>query len=439
MSSRSTTDYTFRNWAGNVVAKPRHYAQPRTEDEVLSIVKQTRRRGGNLRVVGAGHSWTDAAACDDTMLNLDRLDRVVDVDYSKWQVTVQAGIRLNALIRALDAHGMALLNLGSVAEQSIAGAIGTGTHGSGLAYGSLSTQLVKFRLVCGDGVIRDVDREQSPELFHAAAVSFGSLGIMTQVTLQAEPTYDLEENCFAMPFEAALRLAPQLYREHPRIKFWWLPHTGVVQVYTYDKTSAERRPTSALEDRFDAFMNQQVFSAIIGVGRRFPRLVPRLNNLVGASYFKPYSKVDRWDRVLTVSMPPVHLENEYGLPLDCTVEVLERVKRHLDRRRLTVGFINEVRFVKADDNWLSPAYQRDSVQFGAYTPDGKHARDYLEGVEDIAYELGGRPHWGKDFHATPEYLAQVYPRYDDFARLRSELDPADLFVNDFVRRIFGLA
>ena len=432
------SDYEFRNWAGTVVTRPRRYVQPRTEAEVQEIVRSTRRRGGRVRVVGAGHSWTDAAACDDTMLNLDHLNRVIDVDFENWRITVQAGIRLYNLIDELEQRGMALLNVGSVTEQSIAGAIGTGTHGSGLAYGAIPTQLCSFRLVTGDGEIREVDRDTTPDLFHAASVSFGSLGIMTQVTLQVEPIYDVEENSFTMPFEAVLRLAPQLYREHPRLKFWWLPHTGSVQIYTYDKTSKPRSPKSALRDKYDAFMNDQAFVAVLELGRRVPALVPTLNNVVGGSYFKSYTRVDRWDRVLTVPMPPPHLENEYGLPVDNTVEIMSRTRDLIERRKLSVSFVNEVRFVRADDNWLSPAYGRDSVQFGAYTNDGKHARAFLEGVEDIAYEMGARPHWGKDFAATPDYLRRVYPRYDDFAALRAELDPGGVFVNDFVSRVFGL-
>jgi FAD-linked oxidoreductase len=367
------------------------------------------------------------------------MQRVVAVDYENWQITVEAGIRLKHLIDALDDRGMALSNIGSVAEQSIAGAVGTGTHGSGLAYGSLSTQLVRFRLVTGAGEVVEVSRDDTPDLFHAAAVSFGSLGIMTEVTLQVEPTYNLREQSFTLSFEEAVRRAPDLCREHPRLKFWWLPHTGSVQVYTFEETDEAARPISTLAERYDRFMNDRVFTAILGVGRRFPHLVPRLNKLVGTTYFKPYTRVDRWDRILTVAMPPVHLENEYGLDVGRTAEMMRRVKGLIDGRRLNVGFVNEIRFVQGDDNWLSPAYGRDSVQFGAYTPDGRDARAYLEGVEDIAYDLGGRPHWGKDFHAEPAQLRQIYPRYDDFAALRRELDPDGVFVNDFVRRVFGLS
>ena len=438
MSNRDVEQFEFRNWAGTVVARPRRFYQPRSEVEVQEIVRATARRGGQVRVVGAGHSWTDVAACDDTMLNLDHLAEVVEVDFANWQCTVQAGIRLYQLIDALEARGMALANIGSVTEQSIAGAIGTGTHGSGLDYGSISTQLCGFRLVTADGEVRDVTREHDPELFAAGSVSFGSLGIMTQVTLQVEPIYDLEENSFTMPFEAVLRLAEQLYGEHPRLKFWWLPHTGNVQVYTYDKTSKPRSPRSALRDRYDRFMNDRTFVAVLGLGQRFPALVGTLNALVGSSYFKSYTRIDRYDRVLSVPMPPAHLENEYGLPVAHTAEIMARTNDLIERRKLSVGFVNEVRFVQADDNWLSPAYGRDSVQFGAYTPDGRHARDFLEGVEDIAYELGARPHWGKDFSSTPDYLRAVFPRFDDFARLRAQLDPDGVFVNDFVTRVFGL-
>ena len=260
----------FRNWSDTVVARPTRYVQPRTEDELVELVRDTHARGGRLRIVGAGHSWSDAAACQDTMVNLDRLDRVVEVDAQASQVTVQAGIRIRELIVELERRGLALANVGSIAEQSIAGAIGTGTHGTGLAYGSLSTQLVRFRLVTGQGEVRTVTPESDEALFYAGAVSFGALGVMTQVTLQVEPTYDIEESAFAMPFRAALRLAPQLYREHPRLKFWWLPHTGQVQVFTYDETDRPRAPVSSLADRYDRFMNERVFALVLGLGGRLP-------------------------------------------------------------------------------------------------------------------------------------------------------------------------
>ena len=432
-----TDGFEFRNWAGSVAVRPRRYLEPTSEAEVAAIVRKTHARRGRVRVVGAGHSWTDAAACRDTMLRLDRMQRVLDVDYDRNVVTVEAGIRLHRLIEELQSRGLALQNVGSVTEQSIAGAIGTGTHGSGLAYGAIPTQMVGFRLVTGTGEVLDVTRQASADLFHAASVSFGSLGIMTAISLQVEPIYDVEENSFTLPFEAAVRLAPQLYRDHPRIKFWWLPHTGSVQVFTYDKTSRPRTPRSAVRERYELFMNDYVFVGILGLGRRVPSLVPALNGLVGGSYFKTYTRIDRWDRVLTVPMPPPHLENEYSLPVEATSEIMQRTRDLIERRNLSVGFVTEVRFVAADDNWLSPAYGRDSVMFGAYTPDGAHARAYLEGVEDIAYALGARPHWGKDFHATPEYLRDVYPRWDDFAALREDLDPDRVLTNDFVRRVLG--
>lgn len=429
---------TFRNWAGTVQVEPREFLQLQSEGEVVAAVRAARRRGGQIRVVGAGHSWTDVAACDDVLVSLDGMQTIHEVDYERLRVTVDAGIRLHRLVEELDARGLALLNLGSVVEQSLAGAISTGTHGSGLAYGALPTQMTAFRLVTGTGEVLDVDAEGAPELFAAAAVSFGCLGIITRITLQVERSYDIEEHCFSLPFDELLETAEHLYTDHPRVKFWWLPHTGRVQVYTYDKTTSPRRGRSELQRRMDQFVNDRLFNMILGVGSRIPAAVPRLNRLVGASYFRPYRRIDRGDRLLTVSMPPVHLENEYGIPVEKTAEMMDHVRRLIERERLSVGFVNEVRFVRADQNWLSGAYGRDSCQFGAYTPDGRHARRFLEGVEDIAYELGGRPHWGKDHHADPAYLRTVFPRFDDFVALRAQMDPDGIFVNDFARRTFGL-
>ncbi len=428
---------TFRNWAGTVEVTPERFLRPSSESEVADIVREAYRRKGQVKVVGAGHSWNDVAASRDTMLSLDALDAVLDVDHATRQVTVQAGIRLKDLIEELDVRGLALDNLGSVTEQSLAGAISTGTHGTGLAHGALPTQMVRFRMVNGQGTLMDVDPDTAPALFHAASVGVGALGIITQITLQAEAAYDIEERSWALPWDEALNQAQKLWESHSRVKFWWLPHTEMVQVYTYEKTTRPRQPASAFEQRLDRFMNDRVFGAILGIGQKIPSAVPTLNKLVGASYFKAYERVDRYDRCLALAMPPAHLENEYGIHVDDTVEVMDRVHSLVEGGGYSVGFINEVRFVRADENWLSGSYGRNSCQFGAYTPDGRDARAYLEGVEDIAYELGGRPHWGKDFHADPGHLREVFPRFDDFCELRRELDPAGVFANDFVTRVFG--
>jgi len=436
MTIEKTDDgYRFVNWGQNVSATAAHYEQPSSTSRVVDLVKTVRKRGGNLRVIGAGHSWSDVAASDDTLVNLDAMNQVLSVDRENQEVTVQAGIRLNDLADELNRHGLALLNLGSVKEQSIAGAASTGTHGSGLAYGNIATQIRSMKLVNGKGEVVTIERDD-PRL-EAARVSMGMLGIITELTLAVEPAYNVLETSFSLPFESCLELAPMLYENHPRVKFWWLPHTGLVQVFAYDKTDAEPHE-SVIGERLDSLVNDYLFAAILKAGEKAARLVPSLNKLVGTSYFKTGSRVARWDKGLCLAMPPVHREAEYGVAVEHTAEIMDRTRQLIERHRLTVAFINEVRFVAKDRAWLSGSYQRDSCQFGAYTSNNKHAERFIRGVEDIAYELGGRPHWGKEFEATPDYLSSVFPLFGRFSELRADMDPDGVFANDFVRRYFDV-
>lgn len=425
--------FEFINWGRNVRSSPEAFEQPSSTSRVVDVVNTVRRRGGSLRVVGAGHSWSGVAATDDTLVNLDRMNKVISVDRENLEVTVEAGIRLADLCAELNKRGLALLNLGSVTEQSIAGAASTGTHGSGLAYGNIATQIRAMKLVNGLGEVVRIKRDD-PRL-EAARLSLGMLGVITELTLEVEPTYNVLESTFSLPFESALELAPVFYENHPRVKFWWLPHTGVVQVFTYDKTD-EQAQESVFGERLDGAVNDYIFAAILKAGEKVSGLVPALNRVVGSSYFKSGSRVARWDKGLTLAMPPVHREAEYGVPVAHTAEMMRRTRELIERHKLTVAFINEVRFVGKDEAWLSGSYQRDTCQFGAYTSNNRHAERFIRGVEDIAYELGGRPHWGKEFEATPEYLESVFPRYRDFCELRAEMDPDGVFANDFVRKYF---
>ncbi len=430
----------FVNWAKNQRSVPIARHTPADEAAIVALVREVRERGESLRVVGAGHSWSDAALTDRHLVSLDRHAGIVAVDRERLRVTVKAGTRLFDLVAALHAHGLALENLGSIAEQSVAGAISTGTHGTGLTHGVLATQVVAMRLVTGTGEVRalsDDDGDVSLELLDAARVSLGCLGVISELTLRVREAFDLEERAWSLPFEEAARTVVALAREHAHLKAWWLPHTGRVQIFAANPTSAPRAGASALSRRADQLINQTVFPAILGLGRLLPSAVPALNRLVGRSYFGERRKVDRSDRIFNVAMPPRHLEMEYGLPLDAVPEVLRDLERMITRRRLRVNFVQELRFVAADACHLSPAFGRESCQLGAYMATSRDSDAYFTGFEAMALAALGRPHWGKLFFADGATLAPRYPRWERFCALSRELDPDSVFTSAFTRRIMG--
>ncbi len=437
LTSTSASGRLFHNWARNQACTPAGIHMPSSEREVVELVEHVRRHGQTMRVVGAGHSWSDIACTDGQLVNLDRLSHVLSVDPQRGRVTVEAGIRLKDLVAYLLERGLALANLGSVAEQSVAGVISTGTHGTGVGVGNLSSMVESLRLVTGTGDVLELSADSHPELLAAARVGLGSLGVITQVTLKCVPAFNLYERSFTLGFDEALRQMQSLVDAHEHVKFWWLPHTGRVQVFVADRTERERTPLRLMHRVDDAGLLNPVFAGILALGGRFPAAVPALNWLVAGTYFADYELVDHSHRVFNLPMPPRHLEAEYAFARDQAEDALQQMRALIEWEQIPVNFITEVRFVAGDDIWLSPAYGRDACQIGAYIGDSPRWRAYFEGCEAIATRLGARPHWGKTFFAGREQLRRVYPRFDDFVQVRERLDPRRIFQNDFTRRVLG--
>lgn len=429
----------FTNWAGNHRCRPLSVQTPRNDDELVELIERARRRGETIKPVGAGHSWTDIACTDGHLVSLDADNAVLDIDRRRHTITVRAGIRLRQLTRALAAHGLAMANLGSVAEQSIAGAISTGTHGSGIKFGNLATQVIAMRLVTGTGQVLRLSAEDEPELFSAARVGLGALGVITQVTLQCVPPFHLCERTRAMPFERAMRDMQALVDTHDHTKLWWLPHTGLVLVSRYDRVHDRCSRGASLQHYLEHHpLTTLALEGMTRLGNALPWTIPAVNRTVSLAYTRPVDRVSRSEHLFHTVMPPRHLEMEYAIPRARAEEAAERLRALVFDHRLRVNFIQELRFVAADDIMLSPAFARDSCHFGVYI--GAHAdhRRYFELAEAMLLDLDGRPHWGKCFSIDHTELSARLPNFERFAEIRRTLDPDGVFVNPFVRRVFGL-
>jgi len=421
-------NHRFTNWAGTHTCLSKGLNLPQNTSEVLEAVKKARAQGSTLKAVGAGHSWSDIACTQGHMICLDRMNRVLNVDKDDLTVRVEAGIRLKHLIDELYHHGLALSNLGSVAEQSIAGAISTGTHGTGITFGNLSSIVRDFKVVTGQGKVltkSDID-------INAVALGLGALGIITELELAVEPAFDLKEERWAIPFDRCLDQMLDIVEEHEHVKFWWLPHTKFVVVFASNRTT-ERR-TKPVSEKLESFLNDRVFAKAIEVGRRQPDTMPVINRAIAKSYFAPRTRVARSNSVFNLAMPPAHLESEYGIPMGNAPDFLREVRNAIVKNDWKIGFIQEVRFVEADQIWLSGAYERRSCQFGTYATENRDGEPFLRQMSCLSKDFGARPHWGKEIYATSQELRAVYPRLGDFAKLRQKHDPDGVFMNDFLRR-----
>lgn len=405
----------------------------------MRAVERARELGKPLRAVGAGHSFSPLAACDGVLVDLRDCARVIAVDRERKRVTVEAGIRLHALNRALDALGMALPNLGDIAYQSISGATATATHGTGVRLGNLSTAIVGMRLVDGRGEVRDLDQESDPESFRAAQVSLGALGVVSQITLQCVPAFHLQAREGAERVDALLEHLDMEVDGHDHFEFFWVPHTGWALTKRNDRTErplAPRRVWSALRD--DLLYSNAAFGAVCFAASLRPDWIPRLARMVPAS--PPAQYVDKSWRVFASPRLVRFVEMEWAVPREAAADALGRIRAWLDESDLRILFPVEVRFVAGDEILLSPAYGRDSAYLAVHV---YHRRGpavwepYFRAVSEIARELGGRPHWGKLHFETAESLAPLYPGWEAWQKVRARCDPERVFTTPAVARLLG--
>ena len=429
-----------RNWAGNQRCVPVEVHEPASTAEVAAIVRQAAEAGQRVKVIGGGHSFTDVAMTDGRLLSLDSMRRVLHVGGPEgYDVTVQAGIRLHDLNDELAARGLALPNLGDIDRQSIAGAIATATHGTGAGHGNLATTVVGLELVTGDGSIRRADESSDPELLRVARVGLGALGVVTEVTLRCVPAFNLHAVESIEPLTDVLADFGTVMHGTDHVEFYWMPGARRCQVKRNTRTDAPAEPPSTLAYVRDKWLAENLaFGAVCRVGRRFPKAAPKVAKLItsGAS---ERELVDRSDRIFCSPRKVRFLEMEYGVPFDAVPDAIGRIARLVETLPFPPLFPIEVRASAGDDIALSTASGRASGWIAIHQYVGAPYEAYFQGVEAIMDDYAGRPHWGKLHFQTSMTLAHRYPGWDDFARLRRELDPAGTFANAYTERVLGPA
>jgi len=436
LSSPLTRDGGFRNWARTEVSRPRAWHLPNAEDQVVSLVREAAASGRRIRVVGAGHSFSPIAVPDDLAVSLDRYAGVVS--WGETEVTVRAGTRLRDLNLALAKKGLALPILGSIAQQSVAGAVATGTHGSSLVHGNLASLVTAVRLVDGTGEVVEIGPDESAgdERLDGVRVHLGALGAVTELTLRVEPAFALTQTVEAVPVgEAGARLA-EIGRSAEYVKVWWVPHTPDALVFRYERAAGPGTRTPVVERWVDQrVVHRGVLPLLFGWQNRRSGGVPRVNGVVARTLVKG-PRTGPSPLMFSTPDPARHDETEAAVPLDQAGTAFDALVALFAGGDLRANFIAELRYVRGDEAWLSPAYGGDVVQLGAYTALRAHRDRYFDAFWD-AMPAGARPHWGKAFGQSAAELAPLYPRWDAFARLRDETDPDRVFGSPFLERVLG--
>jgi FAD-linked oxidoreductase len=408
---------TWTNWVGNQSCEPRRVEVPHDEEDVRRTVVQAGREGLTVRVAGAGHSFTPVVCTDGVLVDLSALTGVTAIDASTRRMTAFAGTRISALGDPLWEAGLSLVNMGDIDAQAVGGAIATATHGTGITLPSLSASLRATRLVTASGEVLEVSRERDPDVFRAAQVAVGMLGIMTEVTLEVTDAYTLHERLSYVELDEVVARYDELLESHRQFSFFYFPSERSAALYGEATTT----PAPGTDRRNDV-CSVKVMDALSADER--PR-VPGLGE-----------RIDRMDRICPSVFEPNFHELEYMLPVERGKQALLELRELLLTRRRDAIYPVECRFTAGDDAFLSPNVAGPTAVVSVSGEPGTDYWPFLRDCDAIFRAHSGRPHWGKLHFMTRERVDELFPEIDRFREIRRELDPDGVFLNAHLRPLF---
>jgi L-gulono-1,4-lactone dehydrogenase len=455
---RSSGSRVWRNWAGTATAAPARWYQPRSEAEISAAVQGAASAGLRVRALGSGHSFTPVAATDGVALDLSGWTGITAADTRTGLVTVRSGTTLRALNAALGNIGLAMANLGSIDAQTLAGALSTGTHGTGARLGGLASQVEALELILADGSLVTCSASSRPELFAAARVGLGALGVITTVTLRCVPSFLLAVDERRMRLPEVLEQFGALAAANDYFEFYWFPYGRDALVKRSNRlpppgapslpmpdarpaSGARPVPAAAAMPRWRRFLESEVldnaaFGTVCFLTRSAPRLIPALNRYFSRHHYNR-SYTDASYRVFVRPMRVRCVDSEYAVPREALVDVLAELRRTVTSLAAPVMFPLDVRVAAADDIWLSTSYDRDTAYIAIPQYAALPYRAYFDAFESIVASVAGRPHWGKLHSLDAGRLRPLYPRFDDFLRVRAEYDPESRFGNAYLTSVLG--
>ncbi|MGO3147276.1 MAG: D-arabinono-1,4-lactone oxidase [Leucobacter sp.] len=438
----------WRNWARTASSRPTIEVRPRTTDQIIAAVNRARETGHTVKPIGASHSFSAIGATDGVRLDFSRMRGVVSADTKSGRVTLWGGTHLWELPGILGPMGLALENMGDIDQQTITGATQTGTHGTGLKFGGLSTNIVGATLVTGTGELLTVSETEHAELLPAIQLGLGALGVLVTVTVQCVPRFLLEVVEAPARFAEVCESFVERSHSADHFEFYWFPHTEGVRTKTNTRTPIEQhpgghgsgsvaRPLGPVARYFDEeLINNVALGALAGFQSLVSRSTPRINRTIaGVSSARAYS--DESHRVFVTPRRVQFREMEYSVPLSAVPEALKELQSLIDRRGFRVSFPIEVRSAAADDTMLSTAYGRESGYIAVHRYWRDTDTEYFREAEAILTAHDGRPHWGKMHTQSAAVLSERYPRFNDFVGVRDRLDPDRVFTNPYLDRVLG--
>lgn len=401
MSSEDPRTIRWSNWAGNEQVAPQRLHVARSVEDAQAVVASAAGEGLKVRVAGSGHSHYRLVPTDDVLLDMSALGGVVGVEQGHAHggvATLRASTTIAALGRPLRELGLAFHNQGDIDRQSIAGAIATGTHGTGLNLQSLSAMVVGLRLINASGELIRINASSNPELLDVARLNLGALGVVTEVEMSLVNAYRLSDSVSIESYGDLRPTIAERAEQHRHFEFFWYPQHDKAMIKTIDDTDGD---------------------PVYPTGEEGSR--------VGWSH-----------EVLPSHRPHLHTEMEYSVPLDESLACLDALRDLLHRDFPTLLWPVEYRTLASDDVWLSTAYQRPTATISVHQGIDLPADQLFAACENVFRDFDGRPHWGKVHGLGKDELAAVHPRWSDWWQLRNQFDPHGTFLNERLSGWAGL-
>lgn len=424
----------MKNWAGNLNFQPRNILAPSSTEEALGMVQSQLKNNQTIRMRGSSHSWSDLIETSDAFLHLDNMQGLIEVDADNKLVKAKAGTKLFLFGDEAFKHNLALPNQGDVNHQSVAGALSTGTHGTGIGLQSMANQLQALTVISGKGEVIKIDNEQHPDMMQALSVSLGSAGLITEATVKMTDAYKLKVETFAEDMKLSLANYKQRLTDNRHLEMFYFPVGDWSMVKLMNQTQDGPSPHSKLQKVRELVLENWVFEGlnILANSTNTYKSVDKvMRKFVDHKTFVNWSH-----RAFPTERTVRFMEMEFNLPVEKFEEVFEELKTSIKKNQFQTLFPIEIRFVKGDQLWLSPAYQRDSVYFAIHSYIKEDFRPYFEEMQRIFKRHGGRPHWGKWHGLKYKDLEAVYPKWHDFLKLRAQLDPQGVWLNKHLRTLF---
>lgn len=439
----------WTNWARIASCQPTYLHYPVTSAHIKEILDYARKHEESVKVVGSGHSPSTIACTDGHMINLKRYNRVLSINREECLVKVEAGITLHELNERLHEVGLAIINLGSIDDQTISGAISTGTHGTGIGFGILASYVVELEIILANGSELICSKAENSDVFFASLCSLGALGIISTITMQVVPAFALDAVQFPLPANTVISDIDKLINSADHVRMMWFPHTEHCIVWQANRSKNLdvppknlRMQLSEIKNKLVGYYSLEFIYWITTLNHHTEKMIPYVNKLYRRILFsKTKAERDLSYKVFTFDCLFKQYVHEFSIPIENTHKALLVIKRMIDVKQFRVHYPIEIRFTKGDDIWLSPSYGGPKVWIGIimYRPYGvdPQYQKYFQEFENLMTNLGGRPHWAKVHNWTKTECANAYPKWNDFVQLREKLDPTKIFWNDYMQKVFG--